>query len=352
MKNYKKISVKFLHSKINFFLDKGVNLDFVFSFFKSHFEVRENYGFKEPLVDIYVTKDTFDNNEVDYEDGKDVWIRKSASEFFTSPAKSLTVGNIVYIKATKSNTVFVLNNESKDINVYLSDKGFELEIIELIRDIVLKHEENKEVMVLHATCAYKDGKATIISGTKGAGKSTILLELVNKLGYQFMSGDKTFLVWEDGEVFASGWPDYPHLGVGTLSKYPKLVDALNLSDRVTTQKGLWYSNEKVAIDPIQFNKIMPMVSVGVLCPVDKILYPYLADDGDCQVIEYENHIADLKKNIESSYEPGKSHWNNFIIKSNQAGNQNKVIIDKLNNIPAFKISGNGYLNGCIAGDKL
>jgi ABC-type lipoprotein export system ATPase subunit len=54
--------------------------------------------------------------------------------------------------------------------------------------LVLRQKENNGVVILHATCAFKNNQASIIIGSKGAGKSTTLLEFVQKSDYKFMSG--------------------------------------------------------------------------------------------------------------------------------------------------------------------
>lgn len=203
---------------------------------------------------------------IDFNNGEDIYIRKSATDYFTIPCKRVTVEGIEYVKCTKTDTILSFDKENKKIIISTQLQNAEqdeLVLIEFIRDLVLKNEENHGVAVVHATSALKDDKATLIIGSKGKGKSTLLLELVSKHGYKLISGDKTFLWMEDGKLRASGWPDYPHLGLGTLSKYPEFVEHFGLSNKIESVKeNLWSTEHKMAIDPVFLRRLFLLQNQG------------------------------------------------------------------------------------------
>lgn len=59
--------------------------------------------------------------------------------------------------------------------------------------------------IVHGACISKDGESFIISGNKGAGKTTTLLRLLEQ-GYDFISNDKVAVKEENGRVVTCGIP--------------------------------------------------------------------------------------------------------------------------------------------------
>lgn len=58
---------------------------------------------------------------------------------------------------------------------------------------------------LHASTVALDGRAVIISGPSGSGKSDLALRLMDR-GFSLVSDDQTFLRMEDGRLIASAPP--------------------------------------------------------------------------------------------------------------------------------------------------
>lgn len=59
--------------------------------------------------------------------------------------------------------------------------------------------------IVHGACVAKDGKSFIISGNKGAGKTTTLLKLLEQ-GYDFISNDKVAVKMDNDGVITCGIP--------------------------------------------------------------------------------------------------------------------------------------------------
>ncbi|WP_240479716.1 hypothetical protein [Paenibacillus wynnii] len=278
-----------------------------------------------------------------------MYLRMSASEFFTIPGIRVNKDGKEFIFCTKSQTILVFDRQKRDILICTQEvdvRHEELVYIELIRDLILKNEENHGVTVLHAACAYKNDQATLIIGPKGAGKSTMLLELVSNNGYLFMSGDKTFLWAEQGKIMASGWPDYPHLGLGTLSKHPELVSAFHLSDRIAAaEDDLWSTDHKMAFDPKLFKRIIPHASKGVVCSVGQFLYPRLYPSEVCTAMPIHNDKSLMEAHLERIFGTGEPLWNNFIEPGNASELEDMIwrCLDMASEIPAFQITGSNGL---------
>ncbi|MBJ6363218.1 hypothetical protein ACFOQM_18525 [Paenibacillus sp. GCM10012307] len=347
--------MSFLHSKLSFYIEEPLSLDSVFDFFNTHFDIQHGAN-DDVLASITVTKSTDSFKDIDFSAGEDVYLRKSASEFFTIRAKCVVSNEVQYLKCLKTNTYIAMNKHDGTILIASpgeNPQAEELVFIELIRDLVLKNEENHGVVVLHATCAYKDERATLIIGPKGAGKSTTLLEIVSKFGYQFMSGDKTFLWVENGQLYASGWPDYPHLGLGTLSKYPEFIGKLNLSEDIhAAQESLWSTDHKRAIPPDIFKTIFASVPAGFTCLVGGFLYPKLEPAPASELAHLNDHVASMLPHIERIFgENGDAVlWNNYIVPQDLLG-INRMIDEckkAASRLPAFTIRGSGILTNLDA----
>lgn len=343
-------TMSFLHSELNFNLEGSISLGSIFDFFGTHFVIKEGTS-HNALAHITVAKNDDSFNGIDFAKGEEVYLRKSASDFFTIPAKQVRLGETVYLHCSKTDTYIAMNATKRTIVIstpWEDVKREELVLIELIRDLVLKNEENHGVVVLHATCSYDEGRANLIIGPKGAGKSTTLLELVSKLGHQFMSGDKTFLWVKEGQLHASGWPDYPHLGLGTLSKYPDFVGKFGLSEEIdAAQETLWSTDHKRAIPPDVFKSMIPHVPAGFTAPVGAFIYPKLEPSADSEIRQLQNHVAFMVPHIERMFdEEGLAkQWNEFV----KPGRLNEIdtMIEQCKAaafvLPAFEITGSGIL---------
>lgn len=103
-----------------------------------------------------------------------------------------------------------------------------IHLIELVRYFGLLVEQSKGTAVLHSSAVLdeKTGGVIAIAGVKGAGKTTTMLDLVLRQGHRYFSGDKLLLDVVDGRLRARGWPDYPHIGLGSLRQHPALVERL------------------------------------------------------------------------------------------------------------------------------
>jgi hypothetical protein len=280
---------------------------------------------------------------------EDVHVRTSASDFFTVPARRARVAGREYLVCTRTGTRFTFDTAGRTVDV-LAGTGSTMDVVELVRELVLKHQENTGAVVLHATAAYRDGTAVLVTGAKGAGKSTVLLELVEHFGYQVMSGDKT-LVHEqpDGRVLAAGWPDYPHLGFETIVKYPGLRRIAGIAeDYRPTEDQAFSSVGKVAVDPIGFRRRFPSAPLGVHVPVSAIVHPSIGP-GDRTVVTPVEGSADdrtalLEANVESAFDGADSGWNGYLTDRRAAhADRRSRILARLAEVPAWRLAGPGDL---------
>lgn len=125
-----------------------------------------------------------------------------------------------------------------------------VQILDFVRDLVIRHEENEGTIVLHASGVCKDGRAVIIAGAKGAGKTTTLLSVLRRPGWKYFTGDKLFCTLENGHVMVHPWRDYPYVGVGTIRSDPRLEKLVreNVDERIDSYEP----GHKILMDPDVF----------------------------------------------------------------------------------------------------
>lgn len=279
-------------------------LEVIKNFFSSHFEISD-YPIDKVLfavINIHSSRPPFSPSSFDNADT--VYIRKSQSAFFTISAARAFIDGHEVIKCDRSG--LTITYSQKEIDIYLGGNDYELELIEVFRDIFFKYLENSGVLVLHASVVAKNGSALLIVGKKGSGKTTTALRLVARKGYELMSGDKAFIYRKDSELVVSGWPDYPHLGWGTLRHLPEFAAHFELPVSASTKTD----DDKIPLSPLLFRKYIPHTRCGLALPIVGVLYPQVSGNEQVGLNPISDHRELLVENIETAF--GKySDWNHF-----------------------------------------
>jgi len=172
-------------------------------------------------------------------------IRQSTAQEFTFFAHRVErAGRVLYINhATMLDAP--QNIESSREFVLRVTPGSTVQVIDFVRDLIIRTEEARGTVVLHACGVRRGDKVAAIGGAKGAGKTTTLLSmLLEGDGWHYFSGDKLFCLPRNGCITVYPWRDYPHVGVGTIRAHPALerwvaaeVDT-NLAARTPEEKLL------------------------------------------------------------------------------------------------------------------
>ncbi len=139
-----------------------------------------------------------------------------------------------------------------------------IHLIELVRYYGLLVEQSRGTAVLHSAAVHRLGSDEVVAivGVKGAGKTTTMLSMVAEGQHGYFSGDKVLLDVLDGQLRARGWPDYPHIGLGTLRQHQGLARSLGVTFEDVAGQPL-PDQHKVLLPPSVFHRQVPKPVQGV-----------------------------------------------------------------------------------------
>ena len=129
-------------------------------------------------------------------------------------------------------------------------EGSTVQVIDFVRDLIIRNEEERGTVVLHAAGLHRGGEAVAIAGPKGAGKTTTLLSALRHEPWRYFSGDKIFCVLVAGGITVYPWRDYPHIGVGTIRADRRLAELVR--GQVDPRLDAYPADRKILIDPDLF----------------------------------------------------------------------------------------------------
>jgi hypothetical protein len=168
-------------------------------------------------------------------------------------------------------------------------EGFELGVapgstihgIEFLRDLVIRHEELRGTVVLHAA-AVTDGSGVVaIAGAKAAGKTTTLLAAARAPGWRYFSGDKLFCARDGAAIACRPWRDYPYVGVGTARSDPDLLRFMEAeAGGALAGRG---DRDKVLLDPERFERFLGADFRDEPLPLAGLLLPAVAPGAESRV---------------------------------------------------------------------
>jgi hypothetical protein len=125
-----------------------------------------------------------------------------------------------------------------------------VQVLDFLRDLVIRHEESRGTVVLHASGITDGDRAVAIAGPKGAGKTTTMLSALRDPAWRYFTGDKLFVERIDGEVWVHPWRDYPYVGVGTILADQRLTELVRKHVAADVEERP--SGEKLLMDPDVF----------------------------------------------------------------------------------------------------
>lgn len=338
--------MRFASTRINLRVTNEVRGQEVLKFFAPHFSFLD-----EPSDAPDATLEFVEASRIDSQagvSGQEVWVRKSHSDYFSIPALRYPTSSGELIVCRGTGTCVEYDTKARVIRFGITPTTRDIEVIEVVRDFVLKNEERHGTLVLHATIAARPDATVVVVGQKGAGKSTIALELVTHGGYELVSGDKALIrVCENARLAVHGWPDWPNMGLGTIGKYPRLGEDLGLTERIAsaTPEALWSIDNKVAIPPGVFSKHFPACKSATAVVPTRVLYPRISASAKLALRNVRQHYQLASPHLETAFHD-LSNWNEFVEADSRGLNRARALerLPELwNAVEAFTLEGIGDL---------
>ena len=218
---------------------------------------------------------------------------------------------IVYLKDNKyCNKKLLLDNHyieliNNELTLYL-EKTNENEIIFLkrvISDLINRLFEQNKGIFLHSSSIVDSNNSIIFIGDKGSGKTTTLLNILDKNNVGYSSNERTGIIKVKDQILTYGNTSRINIRANTL----KVNESLRrkLSDSIDMSKYLKYSNQVlpmncserlvVSFDDITKKLNIPIISSGKLYSICNLIYnPNI--DFEMTKVDYIN----IKKHILSS----------------------------------------------------
>jgi hypothetical protein len=332
------LGLSYLHTQLDLRV-VDVDVDEALAFFEPHFTRATPSGPATARIHIHRR----DRGEPPPE-AEPVLIRKSRTEFFTVRAKRVGGRDSPGLACEASGTwlSFDLPHRRVTLDVPTTRPG--REVIELIRSLVLRNEENTGVVMLHAAVVELDGRAVVVVGPKGAGKTSAALELVLHHGGRMLSGDKALLLPGD-TLTVAGWPDWPHLGLGTISRFPILIKTFDLADDVAAAAAggdIWSMDHKRPLDPATFRDVVPFAAPATPLPVAAFVFPMVGPDRPVSLAPCPS-AERLAANVESSFASGTGGWNPLVEPSPHLDRYVSDAVARGATYPAFELEWDGAL---------
>lgn len=239
-----------------------------------------------------------------------ITIRKSTAAPFNLKGFSFFIEEgIRVVVDAEHQTSYHINECLADITFYGSSKSL-IHLLEFVRYLSLLIEETSGTMLLHASATVHNGKCFMVLGNKGAGKTSTVFKLVFREGHQYFSGDKVLVSRSGDRLMIRGWPDYPHVGMGTLRNYPEVLDKLGIST-YWPDGSLKLDKDKELIAPNDLRSLMNMSEQLVFSDVGALIFPNILSANSCMAELNEADKLSLAEMIEYPHDFLTVKWHNL-----------------------------------------
>ncbi len=308
------IYLNYLHSCIEVTVDLRTpdNIYDVLDFFSSYLEATDAPKTKPLAAMNVIPYELYDWEALD--SGLFIeWktMRTSTAPEFNLKSRLFRLGDDEHFIADETRTNIVMNKQENRVDVYFSTES-SIQLIELIRDLIVKNEESQGTLILHASAVLVEDSGIAVVGSKGSGKSTMLLELLSAGDCSLISGDKCFITVTDDRLRINGWPDYPHLGAGTVARFPALRSLVE--DVYGLDAATMHPDKKILIDPARFAETLSIRFGRGDYALDTCIFPRFdsASDGSTLTSVKHGGADRLLDNLMFSTDYYQTKWHRFI----------------------------------------
>lgn len=201
-----------------------------------------------------------------------------------------------------------------DVFVVGVSSGSTVMVIDFLRDLIIRHQEDRGRIVLHASGVLVDGRLVAVAGEKGAGKTTSLLHALGNQQCRYFSGDKIFIDEVGEELWAYPWRDWPYIGAGTLRKVPWLAE--RLKQRLGVDLSEEPDRAKFLIDPDAFEVECGGLFASKPVRLERILFPRVdpsEPNGVTEIMDPRMKWARVNQVVERLASTTFFHWQSYLV---------------------------------------
>jgi HprK-related kinase B len=125
---------------------------------------------------------------------------------------------------------------------------YDNQVINYINSQYMNWLQHHGWLICHASGLEVNGQGVGLAGFSGGGKSTLMLNLLDDVGVNYVTNDRLFIRPGGGGVLARGIPKLPRINPGTIVHNPKLHGLLSRERRdqllSLPPQELWHLEEK------------------------------------------------------------------------------------------------------------
>jgi hypothetical protein len=201
-------------------------------------------------------------------------------------------GYAIFVEKTRS--VCLFRPDAGAIHVLNEDEdALARDTVRLVKSLVSLDAERRGHIILHASGAVLGGRQGVLFlGDSRNGKTTILLEVLDRFDAAMLSCDTSVLRLEEGRLVARGWPSNFSASIGTVFDYEGLSPLVPKDKRGLSYREAWDIFDKHVLDTMDVItclgcSVVPEHPVHVLVCLrfDPSARTAIAPIGDCAAIQ-------------------------------------------------------------------
>ncbi len=190
--------------------------------------------------------------------------------------KYLSENGIYLIIDEENNFIFIRNKENM---YFIVNDGYQNTFVELsrfVREYYSKELEKKGFFIIHSCAVEKDGNIYLLTGNKGAGKTTSLLNLLDR-HYNIVSNDRVFLGYHDNTLKCLTWPGAVAISTDVVKQFPDFISILkDLDNSIYPQQRIsdlaeisklpneYWNNHKIDKFDLSYEEIANFFNVNAI----------------------------------------------------------------------------------------
>lgn len=182
--------------------------------------------------------------------------KDSISYYMQLPSKYI-------VKKYDNKNFEVIGDSIKDTTKYL---------FRIIREIIVRLEENNQKLTMHGTGIAFNGKGILLLGDKGAGKTTLFSKLLSVGENTVLSNDRVFLYVEENKIKMDYFPIPVVYKAGTVINNIQLNNFIKIKDYYSVPVSFWSGKESFPVPLTDLIKIFPNTVLSEKSNVDIIIF--------------------------------------------------------------------------------